>query len=57
VSGGSEGHEHVRRSSFSKFEKKNKISGEGKVEDELRRSIGQHNADEAEKTLSSFSPR
>jgi hypothetical protein len=46
----------VRRSSFSKFEKKNKIYQEGKVEDELRRSIGQHDADEVEKTLALFSP-
>ena len=56
MSSGSEGHEHVRRSSFSKFEKKNKIYQEGKVEDELRRSIGQHDADEVEKTLALFSP-
>ena len=40
MSSGGEDHEHVRHSSFSKFEKKNNISGEEKVEDELRRSVG-----------------
>jgi hypothetical protein len=51
----------MRRSSFSKlfskFDKKGNKSEEGMVEDELRRSIRQRNADEVGRTLSSLSPK